>query len=275
LAALSHTWLGLAVLTLLRGVCFLMCLGAFGALNDRRGGRIWRWVVPASLIAAELWAGPLLALTLVAGLKIQPTAIFAALLVAVAAAAAAIAAFRRCSGAQRVIGPGAILGAGAATCQALMLFIRGAGGDVIFDDMPFSLAVTLTSALAVGAFALFARWRGVRGRLLAAGCLTLGLAFCQALTLASLTGVSSGPNGPGLDLPYDVGAAVAVIALLATLAWIQRRTVRTATRAPAWRGNWRLFRAPRRAGTASPRPATARSAAGPAAGLGRPAQPAR
>ena len=223
LAVLPHSWLGLAVLTLLRGVCFAMCLGAFGALNERRGGRARRWLVPASLIDAELWAGPLLVLTLVAGLDIQPAAIFAALLVAVAAAATAIAAFRRRKGALRVIGPGAILGAGAAACQALMLFIRGAGADFVFDDLPFSLAVTLMSTLAVGAFALFGRWRGVRGRMLAAGCLTLGLALCQALTLASLTAVSNAPNEPGLDLPYDIGAGVAVIALLAALAWIQRR----------------------------------------------------
>jgi hypothetical protein len=275
LAALPHTWLGLAVLALLRGVCFVMCLGAFGALNDRSAGRVWRWLVPASLIAAELWAGPLLTLTLAAGLDIQPPAIFAALLVAVSAAAAAIAAFRRCKGSLRIIGPGAILGAGAAACQALMLFIRGAGGDFVFDDLPFSLAVTLMSALAVGAFALFGRWRGVRGRLLAAGCLTLGLALCQALTLASLTATSSAANGPTLDLPYDVGAGAAVIALLAGLAWIQRRPVRPATTGQAWRGSRRPSRAPHRAGTASPRPASGRSAAGQAADLGRPAQPAR
>lgn len=249
-----------------------MCLGAFGALNERRGGRVRRWLVPASLIAAELWAGPLLVLTLVAGLDIQPTAIFAALLVAIAAAAAAIAAFRRCKGALRIIGPGAILGAGAAACQALMLFIRGAGGDFVFDDMPFSLAVTLISALAVGAFALFGRWRGVRGRLLAAGCLTLGLALCQALTLASLTAASGAPNKPAFDLPYDVGAGAAVITLLAGLAWIQRRPVSHATRAPAWRGNRRPVQAPRQAGTASLRPAPARSAATPVADLGRPAR---
>lgn len=274
MAALSLTWLGLAVLTLLRGVCFVVCLGAFGALNECRGGRVRRWIVPASLIAAELWAGPLLALTLAAGLVVQPAAIFAALLVAVAAAAGAIGAFRRCKGALRIIGPGAILGAGAAACQALMLFIR-AGGDFVFDDMPFSLAVTLTSALAVGAFALFARWRGVRGRLLAAGCLTLGFALCQALILASLVGPSRAPSGPGLDLPYDVGAAAAVIALVAALAWTQPRPVNRATRATAWRGSRRLFRAPTRAGTASPRPSHGRSAAGPAADLGHPAQPAR
>jgi len=275
LAALFHTWLGLAVLALLRGVCFVLCLGAFGALNERRGGRVWRWIVPASLIAAVLWAGPLLALTLVAGLDVQPGAIFAALLVAVAAAAAAIAAFRRCKGALRIIGPGAILGAGASACQALMLFIRGAGGDFVFDDMPFSLAVTLISALAVGAFGLFGRWRGLRGRLLAAGCLTLGLALCQALTLASLTGASSTPNGPGLDLPYDIGAGAAVIALLAGLAWIERRRVRAATTGRAWRGSRRPSPAPRRAGTASLHPASGRSTAGQAADLGHPAQPAR
>jgi hypothetical protein len=275
LAVLSHTWLGLAVLTLLRGVCFVMCLAAFGALSERRGGRVQRWMVPVSLIAAELWAGPLLVLTLVAGVEIQPAAIFAALLVAIAAAAAAIAAFRRCTGALRIIGPGAILGAGAAACQALMLFIRGAGSDFVFDDMPFSLAVTLISALAVGAFALFSRWRGVRGRLLAAGSLTLGLALCQALTLASLTAVSSVPNEPGLDLPYDVGAGAGVIALLAALAWIQRGPVRPATTGRVWRGSRRPFPGLSRAETASPRPAPARSAAVQAAGPARPAQPGR
>lgn len=273
MAAFSHIWLGLAVLTLLRGVCFLTCLAAFAALNDR-GGRVRRWVVPASLIAAELWAGPLLVLTLVAGLDIQPIAIFAALLVAFATAGASIAAFRRCKGALRIFGPGALLGAGAATCQALMLFIRGAGADLIFDDLPFDFAVTLISALAVGAFALVARWDGVRGRLVAAGCLTLGLAVCQALTLASLTGAPSDPNAPGLDLPYDVGAGAAVIALLAALAWDRRRAIRPATRALVWRESRPLFPAPSRAGTASPRPASDRSAAGPAADLGRPAQPA-
>ncbi len=275
MAAFSHTWLGLALLILLRGVGFLMCLGAFEALNDRRVGRVRRWIVPVSLIAAELWAGPLLVLTLVAGLDIQPIAIFAALLVAFSTAGAAIAAFRRCKGALRIFGPGAILGAGAAACHALMLFIRGAGGDFVFDDMPFDLGVALISALAVGAFALVARWDGVRGRLVAAGCLTLGLAVCQALTLASLTGAPSDPNAPGLDLPYDVGAGAAVIALLAALAWDQRPSVRRATTGRALRGSRRPSQAPIRAGTASPRPASGRSAAGPAADLGRPARPAR
>jgi hypothetical protein len=231
LAPLSHTWIGLAVLTLLRGVFFLMCLGAFEGLNER-GGRARRWIVPASLIAAELWAGPLLVLTLVAGLDIQPIAIFAALLVAIVTASATIVTFRRCNGALRIFGPGAILGAGAAACQALMRFIRGAGGDFIFDDIPFDFAVALISAVAVGAFALVARWGGVRGRMAAAGCLTLGLALCQALTLASLSGASSAPNAPGLDLPYDIGAGATVVVLLA----LWRGTSADRSGPPPWRG---------------------------------------
>lgn len=257
-------------------ICSIACLCAFRSLGRPAfvgGAGPLRHVTPGVLVGVAMWATPLAGLAFPAGAGLARAGVIDSLVLAVAASAWTFAAFRRCKGALRLIGPGAIMGAGAgASYGALLLSVR-APADLAFDDTLFCLGVAVSSGLSTAAFAVFARWRGPAGRLASATCLAAAVLAAQILALRSLTFLPHGwealPANAEPVFPAGLTAAIVTVALFSGLLGLERsRSAPSATRAPALNGTPQTSPAPRRAGTASLRPAPARSVAGRAAGLG-------
>jgi NO-binding membrane sensor protein with MHYT domain len=260
--------------------CFALCLIAFCCAFEILAGRCAglgraRALAPGLLVGALVWAGPLLVPTFSNGAPFDPVAVVVSLAVAAAGSIWAFVAFRRCKGALRLIAPGAIVGAAAAASHIAMLptLVGADGGE--FDSTPFCAGLGVSSGLAVLAFAIFAHRRRGWGRRLAAATLMLAVGASQGLTRASLGYPLSQGLRLGRDPTAPIVAGIVIIALLVTLRQLEGRAPSTpATMAAAWRGSSRLSPRRRPAGTGWLRPQPARSAAGPAAALGRRAQPA-
>jgi NO-binding membrane sensor protein with MHYT domain len=255
------------------GLCLAACVRAFDVLAGRAAALSRARCAGAGvLIGASAWAGAIVGPGLPAAARIDALGAAASLTIAVAGAALALAVFRRCKGALRVIGGGALLGASVAASRGVLL--NSLGADVDFDDTLFCSGAALVSATGVLALAIFGLERDLRGRLAAALSLGAGLAASAALAGGSVQiHTPLGAGLPVIDLALIAGAATLV--LLAVSCRAPRRPLsRPATRGAVWRGSLRPFPRRRPAGTASPRPRPARSAAGRAAGPGRRAQPA-
>lgn len=259
--------------------CLAGCVRAFETfpIGGAPHGPVVR-AIAAMLIGVSVWAEPLLAQVWPAQLGLAPDLEAASLALALAASCWALFCRKRCRGLLRVIGPGAILGGGITVCNAANLLALRGPADLAFDDMPFSLGVTLASTAAVAAFIALSRLRG-RARLTAASlCVALGAAASTAFSrLAVQVDPLPGPVDSGAAPQWAMGlAALLVVSGVATaLDYLTRADVATtATRAQVWRGSRRPFPSPRRAGTGFLRPAPARSVAARAAAPGRPAPPA-
>jgi NO-binding membrane sensor protein with MHYT domain len=229
----------------------------------------------AAALGSAIWAAPFLAAAWPAAIAFNPVLLAASLACAGGASVFAMIARDHGEGDNlRIIGPGAILGAGAGLSHGALLMAIGGAGDATFDDDAFSAGVAIASACAVLAFVFLSRsWRHAGP--LAAASLAIGTTACAMLADSALALPSSSAHG-GLAVPIGammLFAPALVVVLILAAVW--RGRVRPATRAPAWRGSRRLSPAPSRAETVFPHRATGRSAAGRAAGLGHPGQPVR
>ena len=258
---------------------FGLCLGAgWFALHPTRGRAALKHRVLAAMpLGSAVWAAPFASGAWPADTAFDPLVLAAALIIATGAVAWALVAHDRADGHLRIIGPGAILGTGVGLSCGVVLFSLGGAGDSPFDDARFSAGVAIASAFCVLAFVFQCRGRR-HARLLGAGAVAIGATACATLAsgtldatvLAARTGLDVGTGVMGVASSWLVVVLIAASALTQRSAWISR-----ATKALAWRENRRLFRALRRVGIASPRPANGRSAAGQAADLGHPVLPAR
>lgn len=270
--------LGLAIATALAS--FAISLMASLRALDILAGRVTalrgvRSAATGALVGAAAWAEFVNAAGLQAFTRIDLGGAAAALVIAMAGAGLAFAAFRRCDGLLlRIVVGGALLGLAVAICQFVLLCSLGA--DVEVDETHFANGVTVSSALGVAAFAIFARQPRVRGRVVAAALIAAGLTGSTALGAGSLQVFAPLPPDV-LVAAHLAPLATQLVAVLLAAAYVAERApaVRLATRARAWRGSSRPF--PRRiqAGTALLRPRSARSAAAPAAALARRDRPAR
>ncbi len=230
-------------------------------------------------LGSAIWAAPFLAGAWPAGVQFDPIALAGSLAVAVATVVWGLFADDRAEGHLRIIGPGAILGAGMGLSHGAALLAIAGAGDSPFDDARFCAGVAIATAFCVLAFVFLCRGRP-HPVLLASASAAIGTTVCALLASGALalaaTPLADHHRG-GLTPETMIAASGSLaLALLAATGWLRRPArISPATRAPAWRGSRRPAPAPRRAGTASPRPSPARSTAGPAADLERPAQPAR
>jgi len=259
---------------------FAVALGLAASLRglDILTGRIapfarTRSAAAGLLLGGVAWAQAILGPGLPATARIGAPGAAGSLVVAVLGTIAAFAVFRRCKGALRLIGGGAILGAGLAASRGVML--ASLGPDVDFNDTLFSSGVALASAGSAAGLSIFGLRRGARGRLAAALILTVALAGSATLAGASariFTPLAAGLPVAGLGL---IAGAAGLGLLGASYLRPRRLPVLTpATRAPAWRGKPRPSPRRRPAGTGWLRPQPARSAADRAATLARRARPA-
>ena len=101
------------------GLCLAACVRAFDVLAGRAAALSRARCAGAGvLIGASAWAGAIVGPGLPAAARIDALGAAASLTIAVAGAALALAVFRRCKGALRVIGGGALLGASVAASRA-------------------------------------------------------------------------------------------------------------------------------------------------------------
>jgi NO-binding membrane sensor protein with MHYT domain len=254
----------------------LCAVAAFVALNPVRGRTTGARLGAAMLLGAATWAAPFLAAGWPASVSFHPVLLAASLTCTVGASFWALVVRDRSDGANlRIIGPGAILGAGAGLSHGAVLIAIVGANDAVFDDDAFCAGVAIASACGVLAFVFLSRgWR--HAAMLAAAAFAIGTTACAALAGDALPAPSASPVASAV--PIGVMAILApclVVASIVAAVWRRRASVRPATRASAWRGNRRPSRAPRRAETAFPHRALGQSIAARVANLGRPGQPAR
>jgi NO-binding membrane sensor protein with MHYT domain len=260
-------------------LAFLLCVFAslFALDLTRNRARLGGRIVAASLLGAAIWTAPFLSASWPGNVAFHPLLLALSLACADGATFWALVVYSRTEGYLHMIGPGAILGAGAGLSHATILFAIGGAQEGLFDDAPLCAGVAIASACAVLAFVVLCRGRR-HAELLAAISLAIGTTACGALAGGALTLGPAGPGGrPFIAISAGLMALVApglVIALLAAAAWLRWAALRPATTATAWRGNRRPSPASSRAETASLRPAPARSAAVQAAGPARPTRQA-
>jgi NO-binding membrane sensor protein with MHYT domain len=256
-------------------LCLAVIAGrsAFGLIQGKPsfGPRIGT----AILLGSAIWAAPFLTADWPASAVFNPGLLALSLACVIAASLSAMICYGRTEGYLRLIGPGAILGAGAGLSHGVSLFAIYGAGDGAFDDAPLSAGVAIASAFAVLAFMVLSRGRR-HAVLQAAISLAIGTTACavladSALTLAPATRAALLSGAIPASVMTLVAPALAA-ALLAGAAWLQRPGLKAATTAPAWRESSRPARAPSRAETAFPRPAPGRSAAVQAAVLARQAR---
>ena len=254
----------------------LCAVAAFVALNPVRGRATSARLGAALLLGSAIWAAPFLTAGWPASVAFNPVLLAVSLACAVGASFWALVVRDRGEGANlRIIGPGAIFGAGAGLSHGAILMATGGASDAVFDDDAFCAGVAIASACGVLAFVLLSRNRR-QAALLAAASLAIGTTACAALAGGALPAPSVAPVA--LAVPIGVMMIFApglVVALIIAAVWRRRAPVRPATRASAWRGSRRPSRAPRRAETVFPHRALGQSTAVRAAGLGRPGQPVR
>ena len=231
---------------------FGLCLSAavFGFEAALAVGSPRRRVGAAILLGSAIWSAPFLSLSWSSEVTFHPLPTALSLLLTIAAAGWALTAYQRADGHLKVIGPGAILGAGGGLGHGLILIAAVGGADAAFDDGQFSAGVAIGSACWVLAFVLVLRggrralpWAAIAG---AVGATVGGL-----LTSAAFD--PSAPS-PGAQAPLPAGAmmllASAFVAgqlILAVLLTPDRPAVSSATRMRAWRGSRRPARSPSRA----------------------------
>jgi len=256
-------------------LCVVAGLAAFGLTG---AASLRSRLTMAVLLGSAIWAAPFLIEPWQVGAAFNPAQLALSLACAIGAAAWALIAYSRAEGYLGIIGPGAILGAGAGLSHAATLFAIHGAGDGVFDDAPLSAGVAIASACAVLSFVLLSRGRR-HAVPFAAISFAAGAAICaelsgSALTLATTAG-GGRPFGGITAGAMMLVAPVLVAALFAAAAWLQRQALKPATRASAWRENRRPSRVPIRAETAFPRPAPGQSVAVQAAGPARPIRRAR
>jgi NO-binding membrane sensor protein with MHYT domain len=260
------------------GVCFVACLTIFAEIAQAKLARRPSWSRSAMMGAAlglAAWAQPFIGLSFPAEPGLSLLGVTTSLGLSLGSSMWAVGAFARCRGALAMVAPAAILGLGVAASHGALLVSLSGAADFSFDDAPFCLGIAIASASAAAAFAALKVWRRPDA---AAAALAAGLVGSQMLARASI----GFQTPPGTDIavfpalrfaPLVVGSIIAA-ALAARMA-VRQATATSATTDRAAPENPRPSRAPRRAGTASPRPAPVQSVGAPAAGLGRPAPPAR
>jgi NO-binding membrane sensor protein with MHYT domain len=254
-----------------------LCILAGQSTFDLAGGKapLGPRIGTAILLGSAIWAAPFLTADWPGDAAFNPALLALSLACLVAASFGAMTAYSRAEGYLRLIGPGAILGAGAGLSHGVSLFAIYGAGDGAFDDAPLSAGVAIASACAVLAFMVLSRGRR-HAVLQAAISLAIGTTACavladSALTLAPTATAALRSGAIPASLMTLVAPALAA-ALLAGASWLQRPGLKAATTAPAWRESSRPAPAPSRAGTAFPRPAPGRSAAVQAAVLARQAR---
>jgi hypothetical protein len=248
-------------------LCLATLAELFRAWRARSDRRVLAWrgfTVAGVVLGCLISADPLVVGALPAEAQVTPIGVALSLAIAIGASIWTFATLVRSEGALCVFGAGGVLGVGIATSSAAL--IVGSRSDLGFDDTAFFASVALASALASAGFAALKLLPARYAASAATACVAIAIVGAEALTRASL----QLPTLPaGAPLPVATFAAAAAIVLLAAL------RLTAPTTAPAWRGSRRPSPAPSPAGTRFLRPARARSAAGPAASLGRPAPPAR
>jgi len=258
------------------GLCLAACLKIFQRIVGLPGAPqpSWSGLAIGAALGLVVWIQPFVTLNFLANPVASPLGVAASLALSLGSGIWAVVAFARCRGTLRAVAPGAILGLGIATSHAALLMSLTSAADASFDDAPFSLGVAIASGAAAAAFAALRAWRRPA---VAAVAITVGLLGSQMLARTSI-GFQPIPAANLGSLPAMWFAPLAALIVASLLAWMMAtrwEPARLATTGRAARGSSPPAPAPRRAGTASPRPAPGRSVAAPAAGLGRPAPPAR
>ncbi len=260
------------------GVSFVACLMVFAEIvqTNRAPRRSWsRSAMMGAALGLAAWSQPFIGLSFPVQPGVSLLGVTTSLALSLGSSIWALGAFARCRGPLAVIAPGAILGLGVAASHGALLASLSGGADVGFDDAPFSLGVAVASGSAAAAFASLKFWRRPG---LAAAALAAGLVGSQMLARASIgfqpvAGANPGESPLVRFAPLVIGSIMASV--LAVRMVVRQAMAPSATTAAAARENPRPSPARRRAGKGSPRPAPVQSVGAPAAGLGRPAPPAR
>lgn len=262
-------------------VCLAACLCAFESLpkaEDASGAGRVRSAIAGLPVGAAIWAQLILGGHWPPSAAVLPAYALAALAISAGAAAWAFRVYDRGGALAGDIGAAAILGIGAAIGHCVIMAGLRCPEGVAFDDAPIWSAIAFISSAAFVCLTVARRWPGSVGKALSAIGLASGIAAAdtiarQAIGIQSVMGAMLGAGlAPIGRLGPLAGALVLVIVVCVRLI---AADLSRATRAPAAHGSWPPSPAPRQAGTVSPHPATAQSAAGPMAGPGRRGQPAR
>jgi len=262
-------------------VCLAACLCAFESLPSPAGldgvGRL-RPAIAGLPVGAAIWAQLILGSHWPPCAAISPAYALVALAVSAAGSAWAFRVFDGGGALSGDIGGAAILGLGAAAGHCVIMAGLRCPDGVAIDDAPIWSAIAFISSAAFICLTVARRWPGAVGKALAAIGLASGIAASETIARQAIDiqWAMGAMLGAGLAPIGRLGPLAGALALaIVVCARFVAADVSRATRARDARESWRPFPAPPPAGTASPRPATSRSAAGLAAGPGRPVQPER
>ena len=263
-------------------VCLAACLCAFeqapsGAANLVGVARL-RPAIAGLPVGAAIWAQLILGSHWPPCAAVSPVYALAALAVSAAGSAWAFRAFDAGGEFSGEIGGAAILGLGAAGGQCVIMAGLRCPEGVAFDDAPIWSAIAFISSAAFICLTVARRWPGAAGKTFAAIGLASGIAASETIARQAIDiqWAVGAMLGAGLAPIGRLGPLAGALALVIVVcARFLAADLSRATTARDARESWRLFPTPRPAEIASPRPASARSAAGPAANPERPVPPER
>ena len=262
-------------------VSLAACLCAFESVPSAPGlaglGRL-RPAIAGLPVGAAVWAQLILGGHWPPCAAVSPVYPLVALAVSAAGSAWAFRVFDGGGALTGDIGGAAILGLGAAAAHCVIMAGLRCPDGVAIDDAPIWSAIAFISSAAFICLTVARRWPGVTGKALAAIGLASGIAASETIARQAIDiqWVMGAMLGAGLAPIGRLGPLAGALALIIVVcARFVAADLSRATKARGGRESWPLFPTLRPAGTASPRPANARSAAGRAAGPGRPVPPER
>jgi NO-binding membrane sensor protein with MHYT domain len=262
-------------------VCLAACLCAFESLPTTavlvRAGRL-KSAIAGLPVGAAVWAQLILGSHWPPCAAISPAYALAALAVSAAGSAWAFRVFDGGGPLSGEIGGAAILGLGAAGGHCVIMAGLRCPEGIVLDDAPIWSAIAFISSAAFICLTVARRWPVDAGKALAAIGLASGIAASETIARQAIDiqWAMGAMLGAGLAPIERLGPLAGALALaIVVCARFVAKDLSRATTAPDARESWRLFPTLRLAGTASPRPATARSAADQAASPGRPVPPER
>jgi len=151
----------------------------------------------AAAVAAGVsgWASPALATRWPLEVGFAPAAVIASVVVSVSAVAWGLGVERRFPDSRGLIGGGAILGAGIALGQGLLLLGLSGPAELDFSDVPVATSAACSSPLAVAALFIYRRFKSPVGELGAAACLaTAAMVVPAGLVTASRSSAGCSPE---------------------------------------------------------------------------------
>jgi len=168
----------------------------------------------AAAVAAGVsgWASPALATRWPLEVGFAPAAVIASVVVSVSAVAWGLGVERRFPDSRGLIGGGAILGAGIALGQGLLLLGLSGPAELDFSDVPVATSAACSSPLAVAALFIYRRFKSPVGELGAAACLA------TATALSTLAGWSCVNLSPDVSPIFGIGPTTVPAARMAPLA---------------------------------------------------------